>query len=265
MGNGPICAVENPVCVDSGTSARTASPTPGPTCDAQWYVAQALREFESEGLNFGSRFIQDAGVRANYFREIKRTSADILQRVNSGKTTAIDGATEANTLRNEIMEASRIKSSDIGAAGAVKLKQTGKTLADLQEKGAMEKFGRSFEQLKESEQNQVFLGIVESAGRSRPSVTLRVARLGKLGKGFIVLTIALAVYNIATADDKVEATAREVGDASAGFLGGAAGGALAGLACGPGAPVCVTVGVFVGGALGALGMDFTFDWIKSRH
>lgn len=33
-------------------------------------------------------------------------------------------------------------------------------------------------------------------------------------------------------------------------------GALAGLACGPGAPVCVTIGAFVGGALAAFGAGF---------
>ena len=45
------------------------------------------------------------------------------------------------------------------------------------------------------------------------------------------------------------------------FAGGAAGGALAGLACGPGVPLCVTVGVYVGGALGALGADYSFGWL----
>ena len=38
------------------------------------------------------------------------------------------------------------------------------------------------------------------------------------------------------------------------------GGAVAGLACGPGAPVCVTVGVFVGGIIGSFGADFTFEY-----
>lgn len=37
---------------------------------------------------------------------------------------------------------------------------------------------------------------------------------------------------------------------------GIAGGALAGLACGPGAPVCVAIGAFVGGALAAFGTDY---------
>ena len=45
-----------------------------------------------------------------------------------------------------------------------------------------------------------------------------------------------------------------------GFAGGAAGGAIARLACGPRAPICVTVGVFVGGALGALGADVSLGW-----
>ena len=43
-----------------------------------------------------------------------------------------------------------------------------------------------------------------------------------------------------------------------GIAGGVAGGAVAGLACGPGAPVCVTVGAFVGGALAAFGIDYFF-------
>ena len=37
--------------------------------------------------------------------------------------------------------------------------------------------------------------------------------------------------------------------------GSMAGGALAGLACGPGAPVCVTLGAFVAGTLAAFGVS----------
>lgn len=82
-----------------------------------------------------------------------------------------------------------------------------------------------------------------------------------LGRGFLFVTLAVAVYNIVTAEDKVEATAREGVILGGGFVGGAAGGAVAGLACGPGAIICVTVGVFVGGALGAMGADLSFGWI----
>lgn len=82
----------------------------------------------------------------------------------------------------------------------------------------------------------------------------------KLGRGLLVATIGVAIYNIAIAEDMVTATAREGVIIGGGFAEGAAGGAVAGLTCGPGALVCVTIGVFVGGALGALGADFTFGW-----
>lgn len=80
-------------------------------------------------------------------------------------------------------------------------------------------------------------------------------RLSYAGKGLIALSIALSVYTAATAEDKVDAAGRELAVSGAGIGGGIAGGALAGLACGPGAPVCVTVGAFVGGALAAFGVS----------
>ncbi len=56
--------------------------------------------------------------------------------------------------------------------------------------------------------------------------------------------------------DKLSASRREVVSTGAGVAGSVAAGALAGLACGPGAPVCVTIGAFVGGALAAYGASF---------
>ncbi|WP_395304498.1 hypothetical protein [Enterobacter sp. ECC-019] len=52
-------------------------------------------------------------------------------------------------------------------------------------------------------------------------------------------------------DDKVSESGRQIEINSAGIAGAAAGGAIAGLMCGPGAPVCVLIGGFVGGALAA--------------
>ena len=82
-----------------------------------------------------------------------------------------------------------------------------------------------------------------------------MARLSRAGRGLLVLSVAISVYSIATSDDPVRATGRELAVTGAGIGGGIAGGALAGLACGPGAPVCVTIGAFVGGALAAFGVD----------
>jgi hypothetical protein len=61
-----------------------------------------------------------------------------------------------------------------------------------------------------------------------------------------VLSLAISVYSVSTAEDHAAAAGREVAVTRAGIGGGMAGGALAGLACGPGAPVCVTIRAFVG-------------------
>jgi hypothetical protein len=75
-----------------------------------------------------------------------------------------------------------------------------------------------------------------------------------------VFSTAIAVYNVATADDMGRQVVKEGATAGAGILGGMAGGAAAGLVCGPGAPVCVAVGIFAGGALAAFGADRLFEW-----
>ena len=63
---------------------------------------------------------------------------------------------------------------------------------------------------------------------------------------------------IATAEDEVAAAEEEAAVTGAGIAGGIAGGALAGLSCGPGAPVCVGIGAFVGAALAASGVSLMF-------
>lgn len=68
----------------------------------------------------------------------------------------------------------------------------------------------------------------------------------------LYVSLGLSIYNIVMSNNKGLAIEKETADNGAGIAGGIAGGALAGLACGPGAPVCVTVGAFVGGALAAL-------------
>lgn len=76
-------------------------------------------------------------------------------------------------------------------------------------------------------------------------------RFSRLGRGLLFTSIALSVYTVATVKDRGQAAGRELAVAGAGIGGGV----LAGLACGPGAPVCVAVGAFVGGAAAAFGMD----------
>jgi hypothetical protein len=141
---------------------------------------------------------------------------------------------------------------------AEQLKREGRTLNELIARKAQQLHGpyAEFSRLTPSQQNAVYAEIVRSAGRSNPRITAVMRTASRAGRVLIVLSIGISVYTVATSDEKVGAAAREIAVTGAGIGGGIAGGALAGLACGPGAPVCVAVGAFVGGALAAFGVDF---------
>jgi hypothetical protein len=223
----------------------------------------AVTTLNSEAVNFGSRFIRDGKVRAGYVEEVRRYSQQILAEVHSGRLSPGDAARQANEVRNEIMEAARLKSSDIGRAKAQALKQVGKSLGELQEHYATALYKRPFAQLAKQQKNTVYLEIVVASGRTNPKVSVGATRLTRVGKGLVFVSLGVSVYNIATAENTGQAVAKEGVTLGAGFAGAALGGAVAGLACGPGAPVCSTIGVFVGGALFALGSDVTFDWLAN--
>lgn len=152
-----------------------------------------------------------------------------------------------------IMEMVRSRSTPPGRAMAEQLKSEGKTLNELVAKKAKSLFGpqANFNNLSEVQKNQIYAGIVESAGKSNPQVNMKMMQLSRLGKGLVVLSIAISVYEIYTAEDKISESGRQLAINSAGIAGAVAGGAMAGLMCGPGAPVCVIIGGFVGGALAA--------------
>ncbi|MEZ6134438.1 MAG: hypothetical protein R3C53_05965 [Pirellulaceae bacterium] len=223
---------------------------------------QALQGLEIQALNFGYRWIKDGAVRQQYVRRTSEMSKELRAAVEAGIKSPREAAEIANQMRNEIMEMARVKSSDLGRAGAKALKAKGLAFDDLVKKTADRKFSKAFEQLTKGQQDEVLIEIVESAGRANPRVSTKVARFGSAGRALWVLSIAIAVYNIGTAEDKVDATQRELVTAGGGFLGGAAGGAAAGIWFGP---LGVAVGVAVGGALGALMSDRAYVQIRGQE
>jgi hypothetical protein len=70
----------------------------------------------------------------------------------------------------------------------------------------------------------------------------KLMQLSRLGKGLVVPSIAISVYEIYTAENKVSESGRQIAINAAGCV-------MAGLMCGPDAPVCVLIGGFVSGAL----------------
>lgn len=212
-------------------------------------VEVALRQMEVAALNFAYQFINIASVRSEYIRRTQEMSSSLRAAYRNGEMSARAAAEAAHGMRNTIMEQQRARSSSLGRSMAANLKARGVDLAPLMEKGAQSIFKKPFDQLDNAQQTRVYMEIVDSAGRARPSATRFAARAGAAGRALFVLGLGIAAYNIANANDPAWQTGREAAGIGGGFAGGAAGGAVAGLWFGP---VGVAIGVVVGGVAGAL-------------
>ena len=213
----------------------------------------AINALQGDVAAAAARLSVDPRLRLEYSKRIKEMASDLRAKANAGVISWEKAAQEAQTTRNLIMDMVRSRSTPLGRAMAERIKSEGKTLNELVAKKAKSLFGPqvNFNNLSEVQKNQIYASIVESAGKSNPQVNMKMMQLSRIGRGLVVLSIAISVYEIYTADDKVSETGRQIAITGAGIAGAAASGAMAGLICGPGAPVCVLIGGFVGGALAA--------------
>ena len=228
-------------------------------CELFESTIAALR---AELASAGAHLVIDAAARKAYDAQITLLANEIRTKAATGQVTWKAAATEANAIRNTVMDVLRGNSTPIGRAVAINMKSQGKTLAEMLTKKTLELYPdvTHWDNLTSAQQNKVYAEVVKSAGKSNPGLTSKMRIASRAGRGLIVLSVGFSVYNIATSDNPGETAVREGAVTASGIAGGFAGGALAGLACGPGAPVCVTVGAFVGGALAAFGVDyFAFD------
>ena len=222
---------------------------------------EAILALEVSCLNFANSYIKDTGVRQDYIRQTQEMSRSLRDAVNSGGKSPTEAAKIASEMRNEIMEAARKRSSPLGKAKARGMKAQGAAFDDLVKKYANRKYSKPFDQLTKGQQDDVMMDIVKSAGRANPKVNLRVKRLGAAARGLWVISMGVAVYNVGTAENKVDAAGREATSLLGGMAGGAATGAAAGIWLGP---VGVGVGIAIGGALGAIMADRAYVEIRGQ-
>lgn len=225
-----------------------------------YFLNKELAQLETVSAAFAQQFIPDAKVRREYIEQTRRYSLELKEQVSKNQVSPQKAAQQAQSMRNTIMEAQRSKSSSLGLSIAQFMKTEGKSLAELESKYAGKLFASEFDRLTQNQRNEVWRKIVEKSGEPQARASNGAKWMGRVGRGLFVLTISIAIYHIATAEDKVRATANE-GVAIGGGMAGAATLGAAGLVCGPAALACVPIGVFVGGVLGAFGADWAFDKI----
>lgn len=217
----------------------------------------AIDAFRGEVANAGSHMTIDGRTRRLYDQLIAQLSRELRDEAAAGRISWREAATRANEIRNEVMQRLRGRSTPVGRALAEWLKREGRTLNGLVAHYTRKLYGdrADFTRLRAVEQQAVYREVVDAAGRSSRTWTPRMARVSIAGRGLLIVSLSVAIYNIATAEDHAAAARREGALLGGGVAGGMAGGAIAGLMCGPGAPVCVTVGAFVGGAAAAFGVS----------
>lgn len=220
----------------------------------------AIATFRAEIANAAAHGTIDAQARLTYDRLITAMSRELSGKATSGQISWQAASEQAHGARNATMNIVRTRSTPVGRAIAESLKREGRTLNELVARKTMQLFGNQaqFARLSPVQQNRVYAAIIEAAGRSNPQITALMRNISYAGRGLLVASLAYSVYAVATSDDPARTARREGAVLGSGIAGGAAGGALAGLVCGPGAPVCVTVGAFVGGALAAFGVSTLF-------
>jgi hypothetical protein len=221
---------------------------------------RVINEFINEGLNFGFRFINDYRARLRYEHLVKEAAKQIQNEVSLGRISLEEGAMRAAALRNDYIHLVRDVSSDIGRELAKFHKKTDSAFSLLLNKYSKKLFVSNFSELTfDTQRRSVFLAILESASASSKPLSSFNRFLGHTGRVLTVVSIAVVIYHICASEDKWMTGLQEgTGFALGSML--AMGGGWAGMFCGPGAIICVPLGVFIGGILGAYGAEYLFLW-----
>lgn len=96
------------------------------------YITEnAIKQFETQAVNFSYRFINDASVRMDYMSKTKEVAKELSISYKNGNISAKQAAEAAIQMRNEIMEFTRTRTSDMGRAKAKALKFKGLNLPQL--------------------------------------------------------------------------------------------------------------------------------------
>lgn len=216
---------------------------------------------ESTMDNAGYHMVHDPFVRIRYNQLVKQFSQELRSRAIAGTLSWQQAALEASELRNVVMERLRTFTTPYGRAQAQSMKGSGLSLNQLVARYTTKLYGEhaNFSRLSNIKKNRVYAEIVRASGSPNPRVNFMMRRMSYAGRSLLILSLAISAYQIAIAENKGRATARESSVTLAAIGGGMAGGATAGIVCGPGAPVCVAIGAFVGGTLAAFSIDMAWE------
>ncbi|EJM79576.1 hypothetical protein [Pseudomonas sp. GM60] len=215
---------------------------------------RALELLEGSALRFSLDAISDEKIRSSYTKNIKRMSQQVRDDVKAGRVSAQEGVKFSHEMRNKIMMEHRKFTSAQGLAIVQRKKKEGKGLKTLLDIHSENLFQKGYDSLSEVEKNKVHYAILESSGRDNAKFTTGTKKMLIMGKLGVLVTAALATYQILNADNKPKEAARQGIIVGAGAVGGILAGMGVSALCGPAAPICaiavVLAGTIAGGVAG---------------
>jgi hypothetical protein len=175
----------------------------------------------------------------------------------------------ANRSRNAIMETIRMQTSPTMLAWARNIKIKGKEFEELLDKYTKElKYADKFSSIKdETQKANVYMRVFERSGKPSTGVNINMQIASVSCKALIVATYAIAIYNIYNAQDRVSETILQASILSGAYAGGELAGGTASVLCTTTTaayPICVTVSVFIGAAMGGILGEKIYGWTLSN-
>jgi len=178
-------------------------------------IAKDIYHYCTKGISLSLQFIRSYNTRITYLDKLKSHSDDLIKQLKW-----LNPATQQKEAQRLALEAGMYKKATLEYAKKFQhffpnqfskwLKENKIKFEDLVQRN-MAKLGFTgpFRNLDDIKKLQVYENIIAEAGQGKPVVTYSFEALGKIGVAFLVFTAAAMVWDIYTAEDKLQASVRD--------------------------------------------------------
>lgn len=178
-------------------------------------IAQDVYHYCTKGIGLSLQFIRSYNARLTYLDKLKIHSDELIKQLKW-----LNPATQQKEAQRLALEAGMYKKATLEYAKKFQhfvpnqfskwLKEHKIKFEDLvQSKVAKLGFKKPFKNLDDIQKLQVYDTIIAEAGQGKSVVTYSFEALGKVGVAFLVFTAAAMVWDIYTAEDKLQAVVRD--------------------------------------------------------
>lgn len=178
-------------------------------------IAKDVYHYCTKAIGTSLQFIRSYNTRLTYLDKLKSHSDDLIKQLKW-----LNPATQQKEAQRLALEAGMYKKATLENAKKFQhflpnqfskwLKENKIKFEDLVQ-GNMAKLGFTgpFKNLDDIQKLQVYDNIIAQAGQGKSMVTYSSEALGKVGVAFLVFTAAAMVWDIYTAEDKLQAAVRD--------------------------------------------------------